>query len=516
MIKKNTKDRIWVISFVLFAIILAIWIIFYFIISSHIAGNTKSQMTLAANQIIERLGGEFSQAESVAYGLARNENVKELVTQEDISLFYPLAEKITNSIHTSMINSGFAENIIIYNGDNKYYRLLGKISNKSCSHLASIISTAQLPSHLGVELEGHKYIGYVDSIPIDSDKAGAAVILAEEEKILEIMRAYDQAGALLIAIKANEEIITANTDKIDVFLADSSKRLVISSRLGITPFEILVSADAGYMNASVVFFSIVAFITAAVFGFVLIQYSGMLNRRFLLQDNEIKSAQLRAKTAEIERQKALVFSLKKQINAHFTINTLNAIRILVEQEELEKSTNVALGLTSLIRYAYDKDELIDIWEEYNILEDYVLIMNTRYDDKLEVDFDFDGHLMGYSMPRMLLQPIIENAVMHGFKEMDSNCFISIKAKLCNDFIEFIISDNGAGMMQEELTALCDKLDAPFPEVQGYENIALLNIKNRLHHYYEGAGQLRVNHSELGGIAVTITIPPVAGSGGQNE
>jgi len=168
-------------------------------------------------------------------------------------------------------------------------------------------------------------------------------------------------------------------------------------------------------------------------------------------------------------------------------------------------------LSSLIRYAYDSDEFINIWDEFEILQKYAAVMNCRYSGKLNIDFDFDDRLMDHSMPRMLIQPIIENAITHGFKNMDSGCEIFIKTELCGNSVYFLIRDNGCGMSDEELAGLEEKLNAAPGLVwenskeKEYENIALINIKNRLVNYYGDAGQLKIKPGDNGGIEVFVSI-----------
>jgi sensor histidine kinase YesM len=576
MMKMDTKSRIRRISLILFFAVFAAWVAFYFIISEHISGNTEQQMMMAADQIIERLGGEFSQAEKLSYSLANDADVQALIIEQNPDRFYPLSDRIENKLTAGMFNTDFIEHIIIYRtgrspdgellahvagADAYYFRLSGKLGNKSCSVLDGVVSALTLPSHLSVNLDNKKYIGYADEIALMTGEksgasrspndelfvhVGAVVILIEEEKILEILRSYDQSGSLLVMIKANEEMVTANTDRLDLFLSGVNRRPIIQSHLGITPYEITVAADSTYFNASVVYFTIVAAITATIFAIVLLMYADILNKRFFrpmiqvissietlntdVQTDSLSHVQSEEfdglidkinemlfnlnkknneiKIAEIEKQKAIIFSLKKQINAHFTINTINAIRILIEHEELEKAETVAMGLTFLIRYAYDKDELITVWDELDILESYTAIMNGRYNDKLAVDLDFDDRLMDWRMPRMLLQPVIENSIVHGFKDMDSGCSISVKAEKRDDTMFFAISDNGCGISKDDLSALNERLGSDIQVTQGYENIALLNIKNRLHYYYGDVGQITIQSNAAGGISVFITIPCV--------
>jgi sensor histidine kinase YesM len=513
-------------------------------------------MTFAAQQIIERLGGEFSQVERLSYGLKQNDDVKTLMSEGDPGNFYVIAGKVEDTLGAGAFNQDFIDSIVLYGADRNYYRLTGKLGNKSCTRLANTVFSLDMPSHLSIELEGKKYIGYADEIVLGGGKTGAVVILMEDEKILEILRAYDQSGSLMVVIQSGGEVVAANTNMTNLSAVEWQP--AVHSRFGITPYEISVAAESQYLNNSVMYFSVVAIITAAIFGAVLFMYATLLDRRFfrpmvsvigsienlntsdnteslpyvqskefdgliakineMLHDIDtkntaVKGAELRAKNAEIERQKALVFSLKKQINAHFTVNTLEAIRSLVEQGEIEKAETVATGLIHLVRYAYDKDELINIWDEFGILQSYIAIMNSRYGGKLDVDFDFDDYLMDYSMPRMLLQPVIENAVSHGFRDMESGCEISVKAQLQGDRIVFTVSDNGCGMSADELSALDKRFSENTEAAQGYESIALLNIKNRLYHYYGGAGQLHVHSNRNGGIGVVIVIPSMIGSEG---
>ncbi|MDR2931961.1 MAG: histidine kinase [Oscillospiraceae bacterium] len=541
----NTKAKIRAISIILFAAVAAVWAVFYAIISNYIADATESQISLAAEQVIERLGGEFSQAESLSYSLVNSADVRTLAMQRNDRLFYSLAEKLSMSPSGSAYSSDFVEDILLRCGDDGYYRIAGKLGNKSCALLNDLIPTLSLPTYLNVELEGVKYIGYADKLAgYDTGRAGAVVTLIEEEKILEVMQSYDQSGALLIKIEGVDGVVTANTDQLDLFY--NSRAPIITSRLDITPYEISVTAEPQYMRDSLASFTLVAIITAAIFGLVLLLYSDTLNKQFfrpmvkviggiealnaetpaenlphvqsqefdglvdkineLLQHIEEKNNALLA--AEVERQIALMLSLKKQINAHFTVNTLNTIRILARNGETKKAEAIAEGLLSLFRYAYDKDEKINVWDEYGVLQTYVDIMNNRYDGKLNVDFDFDTRLMDedYRMPRMLLQPIIENAIAYGYQEPVSHFAISVKAGLSDGFLSFTVSDNGRGMSAEALAALMERLDVDADSARGVESIALRNICNRLYHYYGDAGQLTIKQGSGGGLVVSVTIP----------
>jgi sensor histidine kinase YesM len=537
MKKNDTKTEIRIVSFMLLFAVLAVWVLFYFIISNYIADNTKKQMTFAAEQIIERLSGEFSQTERLSYGLTQNADVIAFWGERDSDKMFSRIGGINKLFGAGTSGADFVDSIVLFGADRSYHRLAGILGNKECTRLADAVFALDMPSHLSVELNRKNYIGYADEIRLTNGQTGAVVVLIEEEKILEAINAYDQSGALMVAVRASGEIITANTGQTDIFYSESKNLPVINSKLGITPYEITVVAQSQYMNESIIYFTIVAIITAIIITVVIFLYIRLLNKRFFrpmvsvigsiekletsdsnenlphVQSEEfdglvdkINEVLLHSKNAEIDKQKALVHSLKKQINAHFTINTLEAIRSLVEQENFENAVTTSSGLIHLIRYAYDKDEFINIWREFGVLQNYMFIMNTRYGGKIDVDYDFDDRLMNYIMPRMILQPIIENAIQHGFKYKDEDCKVSIIAGLHDDSVCFNISDNGRGMSEDELAAFSEKLCADNNEASGYENIALLNIRNRLFHYYGNKGQLAIRANHCGGVCVEIIIP----------
>jgi len=491
----NAKTRVRLISLIFITAVFAVWGLFYFIISGYISDRTNRQMAQAAGQIIERFGGEFSQIERLTHSLTQNADVAALVKEQGSHEFFMLAGEIDSMPEAMIISPDFIDSVVLFGTDNNFYRLIGRLGNRACMRLASVISDMSMPSHLSVELENRRYIGYVDAvISPENEQTGAVVVLVEEERVLELLQTYDQSGLLLVAISANNEIITANTSRLYLFYPDSKHQPMIHSRLGITPYRISVTADEAYMRDSLTYFNVVAFITAAIIIIVLLVYTSILNRSF----------------SDREKQKALMFSLKKQINAHFTINTLNTVRILVEHGEFERAETVTMGLSSLVRYAYDQEELINIWDELKILEDYIFIMNSRYNGKLEVDFDFDDRLMDYFMPRMLLQPIIENSILHGFKEMESGCIISVKAEMNDGRAAFTVKDNGCGIKEGEMARLKDKLreepSVAADSAKGYESIAVLNIKNRLFHYFGEKGEIYISSNGSEGVSVYLQMP----------
>ena len=135
-------------------------------------------------------------------------------------------------------------------------------------------------------------------------------------------------------------------------------------------------------------------------------------------------------------------------------------------------------------------------------------MNIRYNNKLEAVFDLDDRLMDLRIPRMLLQPIVENAIVHGYRNCRHCCVIEIKAEVIQDKIKIVIRDHGEGMNESELSLLHAQLSVSGLNEEtagGLENIALININKRIAYYYGKDFGLAFSSVVPTGTEVTITL-----------
>ncbi len=554
--KSTLKSNLSFLFAMLFAFIILVWALFYVFISGNIYDNTEKQLNIFARQIVSDLSAEFDTLERVSYNLSQRDDVKRFVSETGIEARFALARDIGGYLRDLGYSSTVTDNVIIYNEAGEFYRFGGKLPNSSCSYLGGVVKKMSLPEHISIRLERVSYIGYATRVSnADDNTYGVIVMLIEEEKLTELFYNYAPDNALFFAIAAGGTVIAANAQPFADYAAITSDpdKTLIKKHIGATPFEIIVGANAGYIKSSTYYFSVATVITVISLCMILIVFARIQSKRFFIplskimrNIEELESYNSKSPLppsesedfdglidnindmlyrldkkneevmrAEVERQKALIFSLKKQINAHFTINTLNTIKILVEQSELDNAATVIDNLSGIIRYAYNKDEFINVWDELSLLSQYVSIMNIRYNNKLELHLDADDRLMNTSMPRMLLQPLIENSIVHGFKHMESGCVIDINAQPDGDIIRITVTDNGHGMDEQSLGALREKIAASgceastAYETSGIDNIALINIRNRLLSYYGGEFglDLRSDASE-GGLCVTVEFPLV--------
>jgi sensor histidine kinase YesM len=261
-----------------------------------------------------------------------------------------------------------------------------------------------------------------------------------------------------------------------------------------------------------------------------IQYfDGLVNgindmlQRIEQKEQELFQATFHLKDAEIKKQKALIVSLKKQINAHFTVNILNVIKALSEGKN-EKAGLMCDGLSYLLRYANGGETFVNALEEFFVLNKYLSIMEIRYPGRFTAEVEMEDFLEVIELPRMLIQPLVENSILHGFKDMNSYAvqegaiesgnvkkgMLRIYCRNGEDNIQFIVEDNGCGMEERQLNKLKKSLDLVHKEdemeVEGLSHVALSNIQRRMLLYYGKDYGVTIT-SRIGvGTRTILTIP----------
>lgn len=219
--------------------------------------------------------------------------------------------------------------------------------------------------------------------------------------------------------------------------------------------------------------------------------------------------QIEEKAAFLNKEKQMeVDILKSQINPHFIYNTLETIHMMAvdaDQNEIEKVTQ-ALGW--IMRYNITKiNETTTLRQELTYLRDYLYIQNVRFENRFSLDEDIPSELMDCQILKMLLQPIVENAIVHGFEPSGRAGTISIRATPCSVGQHITISDNGVGMSQQQLEQLQLQIQTGSSVVSN-SHIGLKNVHNRIQLYYGTSYGLEVCSTAGEGTVVQLTIPMI--------
>jgi len=228
-----------------------------------------------------------------------------------------------------------------------------------------------------------------------------------------------------------------------------------------------------------------------------------LTNSFNVMTHEIQA--LIAENIEEQRQKrkSELNALQSQINPHFLYNTLDSIIWMAETGENKDVVLMTSSLAKLFRQSISNDnELILIKQELEYTRSYLTIQQMRYKDTLDFKIEVDEEIMDFKIVKLILQPLVENAIYHGIKFKEHKGTVWINGFMEDNCVIITISDDGIGMNEEQLKHIFDK------KAKGSKNngVAINNVQNRLRLYY-GDGFGLTYESEKGiGTTVYVRIP----------
>lgn len=201
----------------------------------------------------------------------------------------------------------------------------------------------------------------------------------------------------------------------------------------------------------------------------------------LRQSMEVEQA-LREKELKMEThlKDAQLKYLQAQINPHFLFNTLNAGAQLAMMEEADRTYDYIQNMAEFFRYNVRKgDSVVTIGEELEQIDHYIYILNVRFSGEIGYEKDVDRNLLDLEMPGMILQPIIENCVNHGIREMEGKGKILLRVYRQDDMVCISIKDNGTGMSQEMIDRIMSGEIKEKPPKPGGNGIGMDNVIARL-------------------------------------
>lgn len=219
--------------------------------------------------------------------------------------------------------------------------------------------------------------------------------------------------------------------------------------------------------------------------------------------------QLRQLITEVYQQKlaqknAELTALQAQINPHFLYNTLDSINwMLIEKGEWEIS-DVVVSLGDILKYSLHGEEMLVLFEEeMKYIESYLCIQKNRLEDRLSVQMEIDEEAKYCLVPKLILQPIVENAIIHGIEKKKEMGTILICAKVRENVFEIDVTDDGIGMQAEELMRFRKSILA---EEAGGKHIGMRNVHRRVQLHFGEAYGLTIESEWERGTTVKILLP----------
>ncbi|MFD1954997.1 sensor histidine kinase [Paenibacillus thailandensis] len=215
---------------------------------------------------------------------------------------------------------------------------------------------------------------------------------------------------------------------------------------------------------------------------------------------------------EIVQSRTELKALQAQINPHFLFNTLEAFYWALEEKGEEELAEIVVAMSGLFRYVIaktDGDEWVTVGDELDHAERYLKIMDMRMVDRLSWSIEADEECRGAPVPKLLVQPLVENAILHGVEQRLGRGTVLLRATPSDrpGYTRIEVTDNGPGMDDEKLLALRCSLEKGLnSRSEGGNGVGLANVQKRLMLYVPGGEGLTVHSSEGQGTTVSFEIP----------
>ncbi len=209
--------------------------------------------------------------------------------------------------------------------------------------------------------------------------------------------------------------------------------------------------------------------------------------------------------AEIQKKQTELLYLKSQINPHFLHNTLEVILGIAYTENAPETARMIKALSRIFRYSIRGADTVTVADELKIAQAYVDIQQIRFYDKFRVEYDFDETVLQNRIPKMVMQPLIENAITHGLEECTHDGLLKVGGSFEGDAMTRLwVEDNGAGINEEQLTKMRSVIAQK--SIFRSESIGFENVVYRLKLLYGDRCRIEVTSELNHGTRVELWIP----------
>jgi two-component system sensor histidine kinase YesM len=210
------------------------------------------------------------------------------------------------------------------------------------------------------------------------------------------------------------------------------------------------------------------------------------------------ASQRRLYEMELQKNSAEIYALQSQINPHFLNNTLQCIRSIAITRGIDEIADISLAMSELFRYAMNYEDKVTVSEEISIIQQYITILKIRFQNRFVFSFDIAPEIADAEMCRMVLQPLVENAVRHGVAGRENGGHVEVTGAMAGEIIRFEVIDNGPGFGEDRLEEIRRELGSGFLETREFRkggSFGLYNINRRLKLEYGEAYGLEIERRD---------------------
>ncbi len=224
----------------------------------------------------------------------------------------------------------------------------------------------------------------------------------------------------------------------------------------------------------------------------------LMQERELRMETNLKDAQLKY--------------LQAQINPHFLFNTLNAGAQLAMMEEADKTYDYIQNVADFFRYNIKKDnDVVSLEDEIHLVDNYIYILNVRFSGDIHFHKEVDENLLRVKIPSMILQPIVENSVNYGIRNIDWEGHIYLKVYEDNQCVCISVTDNGIGIEAEKIEQILNTNIDISNQADDSNGVGLHNVMERLNLFFKGENKFEIeSKGQNKGTTVCIKVPYAQG------
>ena len=217
---------------------------------------------------------------------------------------------------------------------------------------------------------------------------------------------------------------------------------------------------------------------------------------------EVYAMQLHLRESELS-------ALQSQINPHFLYNTLECMRSIGLYYESPEIVSISTAMADIFRYSIKGSPMVTLEEELRIIRQYMNIIDVRFDGRFHAETDCTPETLSCIIPKMILQPLVENAIYHGLEPQKGDGMVTIRARLHNEELVVVVQDDGIGMAPEEVDRLRAALASPNAAIDrsfAKRSIGLANIAQRIHLFSRDRCAIEIRSRRGEGTSVCIRLP----------
>ena len=223
---------------------------------------------------------------------------------------------------------------------------------------------------------------------------------------------------------------------------------------------------------------------------------------------KLRQAQRILYETELAKQQIQVLAYRNQINPHFLYNTFECIRAMALCYDAEEIAEITMALSKIFRYAIKGENVVTVEDEITNIQEYAKIIHYRFGGRIEVEIDLQKEARGLKIIKLILQPIVENAIFHGLEQKLEEGKVRVRVwRTGLADLELTVEDNGCGIEQKRLEELLHQMKhRSLSSSSGKDSIGLSNIYQRLRLFYGERASLKIESRPGEGTRVEIFIP----------